>query len=94
MQACHSLPCRSVFPAPCLARRVAPARQRRQRGGVPGLCTLPYVVLSLGASWQYLRSEEMGDFWGWLRSDRPAGRGQAARKKALERLLSFLDTLE
>ena len=67
---------------------------RGSGGGAPVLCSLPYVMMSLGASWQYLRSEEMGDFWGWLRSDRPAGRGQAARKKTLERLLSFLDTLE
>ena len=45
-------------------------------------------------AWQYLRGEEMRGFWTWVRSDRPTGKGQAARKKAVERLLSFLDALE
>jgi hypothetical protein len=47
-----------------------------------------------GGGWQCLRGPEMRGFWAWLRADRPTGKGQAARKKAVERLLSFHETLE
>ena len=43
---------------------------------------------------QHLRGKELAGFWGWLRGERPSGKGQAARKKSLDRLLSFLETLE
>jgi len=43
---------------------------------------------------EHLRGKNLEHYWAWLRNEKPTGKGAAARKKAVEKLLSFLDSLE